>query len=137
MQVVDYLDEVTKALLHCTRPAFEHVDNNHRGLTEEQIIDLKMVNDEVENIFRHVNRMLKEKDFSELEDVLVMRDALFDTIAERIKSQIRRIKAGDNISTRGSALYFNILNETKIMMLQSRNLLKAQAYFLEQIADGR
>ncbi len=137
VQVVDYLDEVTKALLHCTRPAFEHVDNNHRGLTEEQIIDLKMVNDEVENIFRHVNRMLKEKDFSELEDVLVMRDALFDTIAERIKSQIRRIKAGDNISTRGSALYFNILNETKIMMLQSRNLLKAQAYFLEQIADGR
>lgn len=132
VQVVDYVTEVTKALLHCTRPAYEHIDNNHRGLTEEQIMDLKMVNDEVENIFNHINNMLKNKDFSHIDDVLVMRDALFGIIAERIKSQIRRIKTGE-ASTRGSALYFNILNETKTMILQSRNLLKSQAYFLANL----
>lgn len=133
VQVVDYLTEVTKAVLHCTRPAYEHINNNHRGLTEEQIIDLKIVNDEVENLFNSVNRMLQEKDFSHLDDVLTMRDALFETIAERIKNQIRRIKNDDTASTRGSALYFNILNETKTMVLQSRNLLKSQAHFLENI----
>lgn len=132
VQVVDYITEVTKALLHCTRPAFEHIDNNHRGFTEEQIVDLKLINDEVENIFNAVNEMLENKDFSKLDDILVMRDALFEIIAERIKNQIRRIKTGE-ASTRASALYFNILNETKTMILQSRNLLKSQAHFLVNI----
>ncbi|MBR1964347.1 MAG: inorganic phosphate transporter [Muribaculaceae bacterium] len=132
VQVVDYITEVTKALLHCTRPAYEHIDNNHKGFTEEQIVDLKLINDEVENIFNVVNEMLTNKDFSRLDDVLVMRDALFEIMAERIKNQIRRIKAGE-ASTRASALYFNILNETKTMILQSRNLLKSQAHFLANI----
>lgn len=132
VQVVDYITEVTKALLHCTRPAYEHIDNNHKGFSEEQIVDLKLINDEVENIFNAVNEMLTNKDFSRLDDVLVMRDALFEIIAERIKNQIRRIKAGE-ASTRASALYFNILNETKTMILQSRNLLKSQAHFLANI----
>ncbi len=134
VQIVDYIAEVSKALLHCTRPSYEHIDNNHRGLTEEQIMDLKMVNDEVENIFNSFNNMLKQKDFSHIDDILVMRDALFGIIAERIKSQIRRIKTGE-ASTRGSALYFNILNETKTMILQARNLLKSQAYFLANIKE--
>ncbi len=132
VQVVDYITEVTKALLHCTRPAYDHINNNHRGLTEEQIMDLKVVNDEVENIFNAVNEMLANKDFSRLDEILVMRDALFEIIAERIKNQIRRIKTGE-ASTRASALYFNILNETKTMILQSRNLLKSQAHFLSNI----
>lgn len=132
VQVVDYLTEVTKALLHCTKPAYEHIDNNHRGLTEEQIMDLKVVNDEVENIFNHVNSMLASHDFSHLDKIMEMRDALFGIIAERIKSQIRRIKTGD-ASTRGSALYFNLMSETKTMILQSRNVLKSQAYFLDNI----
>lgn len=133
VQVVDYITEVTKALLHCTRPAYNHIDNNHRGFTEEQIVDLKVVNDEVENIFNNVNEMLAHNDFSRLDDIMQMRDALFGIIAERIKSQIRRIKSDNDVSTRASALYFNILNETKTMILQSRNLMKSQAHFLENI----
>ncbi len=134
VQVVDYLTEVTKALMHCTRAAFDHIDNNHHGFTEEQIMDLKVVNDEVENIFNIVNKMLSEHDFSDLEKVLDMRDTLFETIAERIKNQIRRIKAG-GASTRGSALYFDILNETKTMVLQCRNLLKSQAHFFSNMEE--
>ena len=39
------------------------------------------------------------------------------------------------MSTRASELYLNILNETKNMVLQSRNLLKSQAYFLNKINE--
>lgn len=132
VQVVDYLNEVSKALLHCTRPAYEHINNNHRGLSEEQIVDLKIINDEVDNIFNRINGMLREKNFVHLDDIMTMRDALFDAIAESIKNQIRRLKT-DNASTRASALFLNILNETKTMVLQARNLLKSQAYFLNEI----
>ena len=119
--------------MHCTRPAYNHIDNNHRGFTEEQIVDLKVVNDEVENIFNQVNSMLSTNDFSRIDEIMVMRDALFGIIADRIKNQIRRIKSDHDASTRASALYFNVLNETKTMILQSRNLLKSQAHFLENI----
>ena len=136
VQVVDFLCEVSKALLHCTRPAYEHIDNNHRGFTEEQIMDLKQINDEVDEIFNKINDMLKRKDFSDIDDIMVMRDKLFSTIADKIKNQIRRLKAG-GMSTRGSMLYMNILNETKTMVLQSRNLLKSEAYFLNEIKEKK
>ncbi len=129
IQVVDYLTEVTKALLHCTRPAFEHIENHHKGFTGDQIYDLKLVNDGVENIFTTINTMLREKDFSNLDKVLEMRDDLFVVIADAIKHQIYRLKE-EPTSTKASMLYLNILNETKTMVLQSRNLIKSQSYFL-------
>jgi len=132
VQVTDYLSEVTKALIHITRPAFEHIDNNHEGLSKEQIVDLMRVNDQVEAIFDKINDMLSTKEFSDLDKVLEMRDQLFDTIVEAIKSQLRRIHSNPSGSTRASVLYLTILNETKTMILQSRNLLKSQHYFLEQ-----
>lgn len=132
IQVVDYLTEVTKALLHCTRPAYEHIENHHKGFTEEQIYDLKQVNDRVDNIFNKINTMLREKNFSDLDLVLEMRDELFGVIAEAIKNQLHRLENG-NMSTKASILYLNILTETKTMVLQSRNLIKSQAYFLSKI----
>jgi hypothetical protein len=63
--------------------------------------------------------------------VLEMRDKLFDTIVEAIKSQLRRINGDETVSTRASVLYLTILNETRTMVLQLRNLLKAQRHFLE------
>ena len=130
VQVTDYLSEVSKALMHITRPAAEHINNNHEGLSKEQIVDLMRVNDEVEAIFDKINDMLASKDFSDLDRVLEMRDRLFDTIAAAIKSQLRRLNGDPAASTRASVLYLTILNETKTMVLQARNLLKSQHYFL-------
>ncbi len=138
VQVVDYLCEVTKALLHCTKPAYDHINNNHRGLTGEQIKDLKVVNDKVDDIFTKIDTMLREKDFSHLDEVMVMRDELFDIIADTIKCQIRRLQDDPNASTRASALFLNLLGETKTMVLQARNFIKSQAYFLNAISgDGK
>ena len=130
VQVVDYLSEATKALVHITRPCFDHIDNNHEGMTKEQIEDLMDINDEVEKIYRHINQMLKSNDFSDIDQVLEQRDHLFESIAEAIKRQLKRIKNRET-STRSSMLYLNILSETKTLVLQSRNLLKSQRYFLD------
>ena len=130
VQVVDYLNEMTKALMHITRPAFEHIDNNHEGLSREQTEDLMHINDEVESIYRHINLMLRTGDFTDIDMVLELRDRLFESIAEAIKSELTRINAGRS-GTKASMLYLTILNETKSMVLQSRNLLKSQRYFLD------
>lgn len=136
VQIVDYLCEVSKALLHCTRPAYEHINNNHRGLTGPQIKDLKTINDKVDEIFAKVSDMLNRKDFSGLDDVMYMRDDLFGIIADTIKRQIKRVQEDPHASTRASALFLNILGETKTMILQARNLIKSEAYFLNAIKEG-
>ena len=135
VQVVDYLNEMTKALMHITRPAFEHIDNNHEGLSKEQAKDLMSINDDVESIYRHINLMLREGDFSEIETVLTMRDQLFESIADAIKSELTRINEARS-NTKASMLYLTILTETKNMVLQSRNLLKSQQYFLKHRAGA-
>ena len=130
VQVVDYLNELTKALTHIVRPAYGHIDNNHEGMTREQIEDLMKINDEVETIFTRINVMLRNNDFADIDLILELRDELFESIADAIKRQLKRIKNKQS-STKASLLYLTILNETKTMVLQARNLVKSQRYFLE------
>lgn len=130
VQVVDYLNEVTKALLHIARPAFDHIDNCHEGFSQEETRDLMAINDDVEEINRSINTMLRSGDFTELESVLEMRDDLFGRISEAMLSELSRIDE-QKTNTRASMLYLTILSETKNMVLQSRNLLKSQEYFLK------
>lgn len=130
VQVVDYLNEVAKALVHITRPAYDHIDNNHEGLSSDQINDLREINFSVGAIYRMINQMLKTGDFTHLDDTLAKRDQLFDLLAQCIKNQVKRVIDNDS-STRGSMLYLAIINETKTMLLQSRNLIKSQKHFIE------
>ena len=130
VQVVDYLSEIAKALVHITRPAYEHIDNNHEGLSREQTSDLMRINDEVAEIYGSINRMLTTNDFSDIDTILVMRDDLFERIAATTKSELMRINEGEG-NTKASMLYLTVLSETKTMILQARNLLKAQRYFLQ------
>lgn len=129
-QVVDYMNEIAKSLAHITRPCFEHIDNNHEGMTKEQIEDLMQINDDVENIFAHVNSTLRNNDFSRVEYIVALREELFETISEAMTKQLRRLKHKQT-STKASLLYITILNETKTMVLHSRNLVKSQKYFLQ------
>lgn len=136
VQVVDYLNEMTKALMHITRPAFEHIDNNHEGLSVEQTRDLMDINDSVESIYRRINLMLRDGDFTDIEIVLSLRDQLFESIADAVKSELTRINEAKS-NTKASMLYLTILTETKNMVLQSRNLLKSQQYFLKHRAEKK
>ena len=138
VQIVDYMNEVTKSLVHITRPSFEHIDHNPDGMTREQIDDRVRNGDDVEVIFNRINVMLRNHDFADIELILELRDELFESIAEAVKQQLRRIKNRET-STRASLLYLTILNETKTMVLQARNLVKSQRYFLEhtQLRPGK
>ena len=130
VQVVDYLSEIAKALVHITRPAYDHIDNNHKGLSREQTDDLMHINDAVAEIYGSVNRMLTNNDFGDIDIVLTMRDELFERIAAITKSELQRINEGVG-NTKASMFYLTVMSETKTMVLQARNLLKSQRYFLE------
>ena len=78
--------------------------------------------------------MLSSGDYSDIDHVLDMRDQLFARIAYLTKTELVRIHEGQSNSKAGM-LYLNILAETKTMVLQSRNLLKSQRYYMEQVGQ--
>lgn len=131
VQVADYLNEVAKALVHITRPSFEHIDNNHQGLSADQVADLRKINDAVSEVYNSFNTMLRTSDYSDLDITLQKRDALFELMVVAIKNQVRRVIDNDS-SARSSMLYLAIINETKTMMLQTRNLIKSQKHFINE-----
>lgn len=129
-QTVDYITEIARSLRNITHPCFEHIDNNHEGMNKGQIEDLMRINDDVEVIFARVNLILQRNDFTEAHMVADLRDALFETISESMTTQLRSIKHKET-STKASMLYITILNETKTMVLHTRNLIKSQRYFVQ------
>ena len=129
-QTVDYITEIARSLRNITHPCFEHIDNNHEGMNKEQIEDLMRINDDVEVIFARVNLILQRNDFTEAHMVVELRDALFESISESMTRQLRSIKHKET-STKASMLYITILNETKTMVLHTRNLIKSQRYFVQ------
>ena len=130
VQVVDYISETSKALLHITRPCYKHVDNNHSGLTKEQVYDLKCINDRVEAIFGNINHMLRTRSFENMDEVLTKRDELFNFIDEVMQNQLRRLRDTGGSSS-ANMLFFNILTETKTMVLHSRNIVKSLEHFVD------
>lgn len=131
VQVADYLNEVAKALVHITRPSFEHIDNNHQGLSADQVSDLRMINNGVADVYGRFNNMLKTGNYADLDATLLKRDALFELLVMAIKNQVQRVIDNDS-SARSSMLYLAIITETKTMLLQTRNLIKSQKHFNEQ-----
>ncbi len=130
VQVVDYLNEITKSMLQICRATFNHIDNNHEGFSREQVEDLKYINARMNEVFTYTSTMLSNSDFSQIDSVMALRDSVFVDFAEATKKQIKRNTENKN-TTRSSVLYLNILTENKMMILQLRNLLKAQKYFVE------
>ncbi len=131
VQILDYLNEMTKALVHITRPSFEHIDNNHTGLSQIQTENLMSINADVNEIYSRIIYMFTSSDFSTIDEVLVMRDNLFERLAQSTKEELGRINAGES-NSRSGMLFLGIISETKTMVLQSRNLLKSRRYFIEQ-----
>jgi hypothetical protein len=116
--------------MHITRPCFNHINNSHQGWNHEQFADLMEINNAVAEIHININEMLRTKNFERLDFVLEMRDNLFTVITGAIKNELKRVKANTS-RTKTSLLYLTVLNETKTLVLQSRNLLKSQKHFLE------
>ena len=131
VQILDYLNEMTKSLVHITRPSYQHIDNNHQGLGKIQSDMLMSINADVNEIYSRIIYMFTSNDFSNIDEVLVMRDMLFEKLAQATKDELGRITNGES-NSRSGMLFLGIISETKTMVLQSRNLLKSRRYFIEQ-----
>lgn len=131
VQLVDYSYELTKSLKAISESTFNYINNNHSAFSKEQIDDLKVFYNTLTDVFNCYNEMEKTGDYSKFNKVTNLRDFILELNPKLTKRQIKRVKEGVS-STRNSILFLNLVNESKIVTLQSGNLIKSHRNFREQ-----
>lgn len=135
VQLVDYSYEITKSLKAVTENTFQYIDNNHTAFSKEQIEDLKVIYKILSEAFTEYEKMEKSGDYNQFSQIVNMRETILDLNPKLTKRQIKRVKAGES-TTRSSILFLNLVNESKIITLQSSNLMKSHRNFKAQYAKS-
>jgi Na+/phosphate symporter len=130
VQVIDYLREMAHALAFISHPSYEHIDNNHRGLSSDQVDELKDIKEDITLLFESIILTVEKNKFENLPDLIENQQRILNKLTNCRKKQIKRIKNNES-GTRNSVLYLGILNEIKNFLLQSINLVKAQRDFTD------
>ncbi|MGB4654568.1 MAG: inorganic phosphate transporter [Bacteroidales bacterium] len=130
VQIIDYTYEITKALKIVTESSLEHISNNHVGFSESQVQDLKLVAQQVTDIYGKFIGMVEQRDYSDFGEIQKQRDGIIELCGKLTKKQIKRVKSNES-GTRNTILFLHVLNETKYISLQSSNLMKSQRNMME------
>jgi phosphate/sulfate permease len=131
VQVVDHLKEVSNALYHIILPAYEHIDNNH-ALDTEQTKELKQFNESINEFFNYSISIMQSRNIESLEEYSRKRDLLIESINTIIKNRIKILKKKQK-GTKVSMTYIEMLTETKNLLLQTVQLVKADANMIDAL----
>lgn len=111
-KAVSAFQDAANSMTSIAKISFEHVDNNHSGLTKNQKEDFKQLRDFLTEQVELVSSKIKKKDLAKLEDI---HDRLKDfrkSIKKLDKNQISNIKKGTS-KPRTNLLFLNILFKTE------------------------
>ncbi len=137
VQVVDAARETANSVLYIYKPAFEYIDNNHTPFSPVQVEELTELNDEMSAFFNMILHTLKNRKYENSSEEIRKRKvsvlALIDILQRK---QLKRIKKQE-VSTRNSVLYLNILTETKNLTLFSVSLVKSNRHFYDLVSNKR
>lgn len=129
VQVLDYLREAAHCLTYLTDPIFNHIDNNHPPLRTVQRNYLNNLNEEISNFYNLVLNTVKKDKFEDLKEIIEKQQSILERLDKLQKKQVKMIKR-EEAGTKNSLLYFNTLSETKSLMLNTVNIIKAQRDFV-------
>jgi phosphate/sulfate permease len=132
VQTLDYLREITHCLTYISHPIYEHLDNNHPPLIEEQSEDLLKITNKVSDFFNNLTMTLETSEWNRIQEIIIDQQLLIEKIEKMKKRQLKLIKQ-ESIGTKNSLMVLNLLSETKNLLLYSLNLLKAQRDFSNSI----
>lgn len=128
-QVLDYLRETAHCFTYMAKPSYEYFDNNHTPLIASQLVDLKAVSAKVREYNNFVLNVIENNNFSKVNELINQKNELLALIESYRLQQMVLLK-NDEVGTKNSILYLGILHETKNLILQVLNLVKAQRDFV-------
>lgn len=135
VQIIDYLREMAHSIKYVVRPLYEHLGNDHKPFSEEQNDDLTQFSTQITDFLNFALHIIKESRFELIDELIVRREDILEAMRDQERRQIRRIKKKET-NSRNSVLYFNLMSESKNLLLQTVNLLKATRDFVTYTRSG-
>jgi len=129
IQVLDFMREMLHSISYINGPAYEHVDNNHKPLIDEQIDELRTLNVALHDLIKDIVAGIENNDYSKQDEIADVLHKFVELTESTNKKQIKRIKNG-KVGTKNSLLYMNIISESKHLALNAGNLYKSQRDFM-------
>lgn len=124
VQLADYLREIARSSSLIILPVFDHIDNNHKPLLDEQKRELQDLSDRLKVYIDDMLAIANSHDFDKITGFVSEQTQMFSYIDGIRRCQIKRAKAAVT-NTRNSLLYMQILHETKQIVSYSMNVLKS------------
>jgi len=112
IMVLANLTDVVQSLEFIAKKSYKHIDNNHKPLSKSQISDLNEIQSMFNGILVSVEQAFTAQNFSDLSTCLEKENSILALISEKIDVQIARTRK-EEVSPKNTALYFNLLLETK------------------------
>lgn len=131
VQVLDYLREAAHSLSFISDPAFQHIANNHKPMSPDQVDAINELIQVYKPLHQACRDMIMRCDFKAIDHVKEQQEYLYVEIARLKKAQVKRIKKGKD-TTKASVLFINILQETKLMSISVVNVLKSYRDFMNK-----
>ncbi len=115
---------VTCERLHTlVKASFNHIDNNHSGLNEDQARDLLALTAKIGQFYPNLLDMLKAEDYNGIEKMLHDAASLSDDFADSITRHLMH-STQDESGMRNGILYLTLLNETRAMVSHAFALIR-------------
>ena len=129
VEVLDYMREILHSISFIVGPALEHVDNNHKPLSSEQIAEFRELQVLHSELLNEIIESMETNDFGSQDKIQEMSRLYLVKIELLNKKQLKRLKKAET-GTKNSMLYLNLIGESKRLVLQAVNLYKSHRDFI-------
>ncbi len=121
--VLDYLHEMAKEAEGIIETNFNHVENNHKPLLPEQVLELKMLHQKLREHYNLLVEVFSGLEREKLDDFYQLMPLFMSSIRANRKLQIKRIK-NHEVGTRNSAVYLGHMSKLRNLSLFSSRIAK-------------
>ncbi len=123
MKILGGLENITLSMQTITKSIYKHFNNNHRGLTYNQLRELKELEDDMNNFFKRIVQTFEKQEYEEIKSIFTIKESLIKSLKKKIKSQVSQTKDKDS-GPRNTRLYFEFLNKTQNIVSEYLKILE-------------
>ena len=123
MKILGGLENITLSMQTITKSIYKHFNNNHRGLTYNQLKELKELEDDMNSFFKKIVQTFEKQKYEEIKSIFSIKESLIKSLNKKIKLQVSRTKDKDS-GPRNTRLYFEFLNKTQNIVSEYLKILE-------------
>ena len=134
-QTIGVFQEIAESHRDAIIRSYEHVENQHKGLTEGQLKELEKIRERLCDLLESASGTLLRGQISNYRSIIVKHRELKHLVGDFNKNQVQRIQDGSS-KTRLSVLFYGLTWDSQKIAEQSINLLKIFRNWLRLDSKG-